>query len=578
MKSLFLKLTLIFLLSAIIPVVISHGISVIKIGEVNKTSVMQGNLEVAKAASRDVANYFQNGLAIIKNVAAELEQLPLKLDEQGHLLKMTYANHPYFQYLLVTDLTGTILATSQFENQSKVNLAPYLSRIMEGESVFSDLYIAKNPPPVRPALSLYLPIKKQGVVDRVLVAELNLVYAWHLVNQMKIGETGEIFLVDAKGNIFASSNMAILFELKPYPEFSDFMVDGKIKMRNLIQKNKGQPEFLVSLVPLNLPFGGILVVRQPASEAFQLARRLSFQMWSLAAVVITLMLFFGYWGVKKMILRPVDTLTTGLEKIAAGHWEHRIQINTHDEFAAIGKSYNDMAGKLVTQADQIKRQERLSLIGKIAGGLIHDLKHPIANIRNWTRLMPTKMTDPKFIDDFTSVVNHEFKNVDLFFMNLKDLTSEMSYAPQIFKLKTLFTELQKRFELDLTPKNISMRFFYNEEFDLKADYFLLTRVLSNLITNAIQFLAPSGKIEIHVTKIQNPTSKTIFTVSDNGPGISPDRLTTLFEDFVTTKRQGLGLGLAISKKIVELHGGDISVESVLQQGTHFTFWLPGEKT
>jgi len=106
---------------------------------------------------------------------------------------------------------------------------------------------------------------------------------------------------------------------------------------------------------------------------------------------------------------------------------------------------------------------------------------------------------------------------------------------------------------------------------IDGDVFALGRVYRNLILNAIQATAPGGLIvaatEVHDERVQ-------IRIYDTGCGIPPERLGAIFEDFVTTKRRGLGLGLAISKKIVEQLGGQISVASEVGRGTTFVLEFP----
>ena len=93
----------------------------------------------------------------------------------------------------------------------------------------------------------------------------------------------------------------------------------------------------------------------------------------------------------------------------------------------------------------------------------------------------------------------------------------------------------------------------------------------NLITNAIQATAEGGKVTIATTRAGDQVE---ITVTDTGSGIPPERLAAIFDDFVTTKRRGLGLGLAISKRIVEQLDGTITVASEVGRGTAFTVRLP----
>jgi len=102
---------------------------------------------------------------------------------------------------------------------------------------------------------------------------------------------------------------------------------------------------------------------------------------------------------------------------------------------------------------------------------------------------------------------------------------------------------------------------------IDADRFALGRVYRNLITNAIQATAPGGHVTVTTARDGDQVQ---IRVADTGSGIAPERLAQIFDDFVTTKRRGLGLGLAISKRIVEQLEGTIVVESELGRGTSFT--------
>src|SRR5262249_33419904 len=106
---------------------------------------------------------------------------------------------------------------------------------------------------------------------------------------------------------------------------------------------------------------------------------------------------------------------------------------------------------------------------------------------------------------------------------------------------------------------------------IEGDRFALGRVYRNLITNAIQATEPGGRVTVSTARAGD---QAVIAVPDTGSGIPADRLNAIFEDFVTTKRRGLGLGLAISKRIVEQLDGTITVESEVGRGTTFTLRFP----
>jgi signal transduction histidine kinase len=114
---------------------------------------------------------------------------------------------------------------------------------------------------------------------------------------------------------------------------------------------------------------------------------------------------------------------------------------------------------------------------------------------------------------------------------------------------------------ELTPETIY----------IDGDLFALNRIYRNLISNAVQATPPRGRILVRTLKQHDHA---IIEVADSGCGIPAERLQTIFDDFVTTKRRGLGLGLAISKKIVEQLGGTIAVTSQVGIGSTFTLRFP----
>ena len=113
--------------------------------------------------------------------------------------------------------------------------------------------------------------------------------------------------------------------------------------------------------------------------------------------------------------------------------------------------------------------------------------------------------------------------------------------------------------------------YADEPLIIDGDRFALGRVYRNLITNAIQATDQGGRV---VVTTKRSGDQVEINVSDTGVGIAPERLAAIFEDFVTTKRHGLGLGLAISKRIVEQLDGAITVESEVGRGTAFTIRFP----
>lgn len=581
MRSIFSKLILLFLLTALIPIGISYFVSTLQVRKATEKSVIQGNLEVAKVAATDVENYFENARRVLKALAAQFGELNLTEHQKDRLLKNSYLDFKYFQNIHLFDLDGKLIATSLLEPKpEKIPFDKILPQIKAQKPYLSPIYIATEPPPVRPAIRVALPVIKLGEVQAVLISEINLIYVWHLVNEIRIGEQGIVTLIDQQGQVVASSDLGLVFELKPFPQYESLKanISGTNESSLFYSTDEGNRHLLVS-APLEGDLRGNIFIEQPTSEAFFLAKQMTRQLFLFVVLIVFLMILVGYLGVRWQILRNLRTLTEGIKKIGEGDWKHKVQVRSKDEFKQLGDAINTMTDHLDEQAEKIKRQERVSLIGRIAGVLVHDLKHPIQNIRNWTKLLKTNYADKEFRENFSNIVNWEFENVDLFFKNLKDLTGEIPFNPVLMSVEQLFNDVLERFRMEAEKNNITLQKKVNPpDIEVSVDRFSMSRVLSNLISNSLDAMKKGGRIDITAELKSEDGRKDInISVVDTGMGIPPERLKTLFQDFATTKRKGLGLGLALTQKIVEQHGGTISVHSEVGNGTRFDLKFPEGK-
>jgi signal transduction histidine kinase len=181
--------------------------------------------------------------------------------------------------------------------------------------------------------------------------------------------------------------------------------------------------------------------------------------------------------------------------------------------------------------------------------------------------------DLEFRQTFRRTVEREFSKINLFLENLHNLTHQVPLQPLPLSLSALLKECIATFELVGAKHHAAILLETPADaIKIEGDRNALNRVFSNLISNAIQAMPSGGTLTITAAAAGGDTVRIDFR--DTGMGISPERLGSLFDDFVTTKRRGLGLGLAIVQKIVRQHHGTIHVESRIDVGTCFTIRLP----
>jgi signal transduction histidine kinase len=268
----------------------------------------------------------------------------------------------------------------------------------------------------------------------------------------------------------------------------------------------------------------------------------------------------------------ISALTAATRALAEGRMDERVRIGGRDEIHQLGDAFNSMADRLVELQEDVRKQERQAMFGRIAAGLVHDLSHPIQNIGNSCKLIVKMFDDHEYRETFKRTVEREMVMIKRVLDDLRNIARPIPLERFPVEVNHSVTEVVESMQQHAETAGVSLRAELSPEpAYIEGDVFALGRVYRNLILNAIQATAPGGRI---VVESEANGDRVNIRIQDTGCGIPPDRLAAIFEDFVTTKRRGLGLGLAISRKIVEQLGGQIGVTSEVGKGTTFVLDFP----
>ena len=182
---------------------------------------------------------------------------------------------------------------------------------------------------------------------------------------------------------------------------------------------------------------------------------------------------------------------------------------------------------------------------------------------------------PIYRKTFDRIVKHEFANINRFLDNLRDLTKPTPLRPiRLNPHESIEEVIDSLMEEAKGNKVEIIKGFSRDNIRIYADKFALERVFKNLVTNAIQAMPDGGSLTINTRLADSKSDFIEIDFNDTGCGIPPERLNTIFDDYITTKRKGLGLGLAISRKALHESGGTIKVKSLYGKGSIFTIRLP----
>jgi len=221
--------------------------------------------------------------------------------------------------------------------------------------------------------------------------------------------------------------------------------------------------------------------------------------------------------------------------------------------------------------EQLIRNERLATLGKISGSVGHELRNPLASIKNASYFLNLVLESPSpDVKDTLDILSKEITNCEEIITSLLDYarpntpTFQKVTIPDIIESAVSSLEIPTSIKIDLRLDD-NLKFFIGDKNQLK-------RVFINLISNAIQAMPKGGLLTISTLTTEDATIR--ITVADTGVGIPEDKMIHLFEPLYTTKVTGIGLGLVVVKSLIEGHEGTIEVKSKEQEGTQFIMTLP----
>jgi PAS domain S-box-containing protein len=220
--------------------------------------------------------------------------------------------------------------------------------------------------------------------------------------------------------------------------------------------------------------------------------------------------------------------------------------------------------------ERLVKSERLAAIGELAGMIGHDLRNPLAGIRNATYFLKKKgkaISDAQ-AKEMLEIIDNAISHSDKIINDLLDYSREMHLEVTESTLPTLLDTALRMIQV---PNRIQILNHVHEEAKITVDTDKIIRIFVNLIKNAIEAMPDQGTLEISSCQKKDCVE---IVFADTGKGIPEETLPKIFTPLFTTKAQGMGFGLAICKRITDAHGGTITVKTVLNKGTTFVIFLP----
>ena len=220
--------------------------------------------------------------------------------------------------------------------------------------------------------------------------------------------------------------------------------------------------------------------------------------------------------------------------------------------------------------EQVQRAEKLAAVGRLAAGVAHEIRNPLSSIRGFAYLLGKRQREESPEREYADVMVREIDRINHVVSDLLNFARPMKLEPEDICLADIIDHVVALVSADTKTQEIDVHVHHDRNCPrLFADPNQLSQAILNLILNAIHALEDGGTIEVRAGR-QDKGEGLVISVEDNGPGIMPDLQDKIFEPFTTTRERGVGLGLAMVRKIAENHNGSVHLESPPPEKTHGT--------
>jgi len=272
------------------------------------------------------------------------------------------------------------------------------------------------------------------------------------------------------------------------------------------------------------------------------------------------------------IMRPVEKLDRAAAEVARQNYDYRVPVNSRDELGRLAETFNNMCASIQSARRELIRHERISTIGRLSSSIVHDLRNPLAAIYGGAEIMVDSEIAPPQLKRLAGNIYRASRRIQELLQDLVNVGRGKTEGAEVCRLYEVAAAACDSLAPAAEAQGVTIRIEVPESIELPLERARVERVFINLVDNALEAMPAGGAIHIGATVDSDAAT---IQVTDTGPGISPDIREHLFQPFVSSgKKNGLGLGLALSRQTILDHGGDMWVESEPGRGARFFIRLP----
>ncbi len=325
--------------------------------------------------------------------------------------------------------------------------------------------------------------------------------------------------------------------------------------------------------------GPKIVATAPASEIFRASMQLINKSLLFGLLIVTIALLLSS-RVARSLTRPISALVEATKSVAQGRFADAVAVRSNDEVGELAAAFNSMAGSLDTLQKRLIESERHAAIGQVARGVGHEFGNILMRVFGKIDLAILDTKEPQTKAHLETAMQ-AIERAKIILQNLRSYSKTGDAAAPTARvpvsLSTVVDQTMTLVQHELKTGNIEVKREYGEAPTIEGDSVSLGQVFLNLMINSKHAMPKGGRLTVTIRSeaSESGVAGVSVDVADTGDGIPPEVLPKIFDEAFSTKGDGgSGLGLSISKVIIESHGGKISATSERGAGATFKIWLP----
>jgi two-component system, NtrC family, sensor kinase len=577
----------------------------------SKTALTRVERDKASTAATSIEQLMQEILRELDGVAQPaVEKGRAGLDERYQEFSSIIVRQEFVGQLSYLDSAGkeqvrtSPLEIDRIGSGVDFSTSPTFIRARKEKRFLGDVYFEGGS---RPYITIAVAETAPG--KGVVVAEIDLSSVRAAIDRARVGTTGYAYAVNSRGVLVAHQNIDLVarhtsFASLPQVQAALRGPSGTSTGAGMIGRDQDGTKVLSAFQTVE-PLGWRVFVEEPLSEAFAPLESAIWRTALLLAAFLVLAIVTSVLLARRLV-RPIESIQTAAARIGSGALDQRIEVAANDELGALAEEFNRMATQLqdsyssleqkveertleletaLRELDEKSRELEAASEHKSAflANMSHELRTPLNAILGFSQVLREGMAgeinskQAEYLDDVLSSGNHLLALIN----DVLDLSKveagevELEVAP--FSLREALERGIVMVRERASEDGVQLALGLDSGVDvIEGDERRIRQVIFNLLSNAVKFTPPGGAVDVSAAQVNGEVR---VSVADSGPGIAPEDHERIFEEFRqaeagVSQGEGTGLGLALSKRLVELHGGRIWVDSELGRGATLVFTLP----